>query len=93
MDDRSDSHDPSGEDHIAVILADIAKRAQLARDVCPFLTAKQAAHHLGLGYSTLKGLRLADKGPKCRRHGRTWRYHIDDIEAWSAARARGGDQG
>lgn len=72
---------------------DIATRAQAAREACPFLTAKQAAFHLGLAYSTLKRLRQTETGPKCRLHGRTWRYHIDDIEAWSAARARGGDRG
>ncbi len=76
-----------------VIMDDTAERAQAARETCPFLTAKQAAFHLGLAYSTLKRLRQAGTGPKCRLHGRTWRYHIDDIEAWSAARARGGDRG
>lgn len=72
---------------------DIAKRAQAARETCPFLTAKQAAFHLGLAYSTLKALRANGRGPVCRLHGRTWRYHIDDIEAWSNARRRGGDHG
>ncbi|MGJ0239851.1 helix-turn-helix transcriptional regulator [Novosphingobium fluoreni] len=79
------------------IMDDIAKnigaRAQAAREACPFLTAKQAAFHLGLAYSTLKRLRQMGTGPKCRLHGRTWRYHIDDIEAWSVARARGGNHG
>lgn len=72
---------------------DIAARAQAARETCPFLTAKQAAFHLGLAATTLKRLRQQNRGPKCRKHGRTWRYHIDDIEAWSAARTRGGDHG
>jgi hypothetical protein len=72
---------------------DIATRAAIARETCPFLTAKQAAFHLGLAYSTLKRLRQLNTGPRCRRHGRTWRYHIDDIEIWSAARARGGEHG
>lgn len=75
------------------IMDDTATRAQAARETCPFLTAKQAAFHLGLAYSTLKRLRQTGKGPTCRLHGRTWRYHIDDIETWSAARARGGDHG
>lgn len=74
-------------------MEDAVDRAQAARETCPYLTAKQAAFHLGIAYSTLKGLRLAGAGPKCRLHGRTWRYHIDDIEAWSAARARGGERG
>lgn len=70
---------------------DTAERAQAARATNPFLTAKQAAWHLGLAYSTLKAMRASGRGPKCRLHGRTWRYHIDDIETWSNARARGGD--
>jgi len=69
---------------------DVADRAQAARTTNPFLTAKQAAFHLGLAYSTLKAMRAADKGPRCRLHGRTWRYHIDDLERWSSARAAGG---
>jgi hypothetical protein len=69
---------------------DTADRAQAARETCPFLTTKQAAFHLGLAPSTLKKMRAVDRGPRCRLHGRTWRYHIDDIDAWSAARAKGG---
>lgn len=72
---------------------DTARRAQAARETCPFLTAKQAAFHLGLSCSTLKAMRAAGHGPRCRLHGRTWRYHIDDLEAWSQARARGGEHG
>jgi predicted DNA-binding transcriptional regulator AlpA len=72
---------------------DIDARAQAARETCPFLTAKQTAHYLGVAYMTLKAMRLSGKGPKCRKHGRTWRYHIDDIDAWSAARASGGRHG
>lgn len=68
---------------------DTARRAQAARETCPFLTAKQAAFHLGLSPSALKAMRAAGTGPRCRRHGRTWRYHIDDLEAWSHARAAG----
>jgi hypothetical protein len=72
---------------------DTAARAAAARRACPFLTAKQTAFHLGLAYSTLKAMRAAGKGPLCRLHGRTWRYHIDDIEAWSKAQAKGGGHG
>ena len=72
---------------------DAEARARAARETCPFLTAKQTAFHLGIAGSTLKAMRLAGKGPRCRLHGRTWRYHIDDIEAWSASRTRGGDHG
>jgi hypothetical protein len=84
-------HDPSTGPEI--MDDDAAARAKAARETCPFLTAKQTAFHLGIARSTLKAMRLAGKGPRCRRHGRTWRYHIDDIEAWSAANARGGDHG
>lgn len=69
---------------------DTARRAQAARETCPFLTAKQAAFHLGLSCSTLKAMRAGGKGPRCRLHGRTWRYHVDDLEAWSQAHATGG---
>ncbi len=70
---------------------DTADRARAARATNPFLTAKQTAFHLGLGYNTLRDMRANGTGPRCRLHGRTWRYHIDDIEAWSNARATGGD--
>ena len=70
---------------------DSAERARAARTTNPFLTAKQTAFHLGLAYSTLKAMRARGKGPRCRLHGRTWRYHIDDIEVWSTACAKGGD--
>lgn len=72
---------------------DTAQRARAAREACPFLTAKQTAFHLGLAYSTLKTMRRTRSGPACRLHGRTWRYHIDDIEAWSRAHLRGGEHG
>ncbi len=66
---------------------DTATRAQAARSTCPYLTSKQAAYHLGIAYSTLRALRRAGRAPVGRRHGRTWRYHIDDIEAWSNGRS------
>jgi len=71
----------------------VSERAQTARKICPFLTAKQAAYHLGLAVITLRKMRAAGRGPRCRRHGRTWRYHIDDLEDWSTARARGEGHG
>jgi hypothetical protein len=72
---------------------DVAARAKTARQICPFLTAKQAAFHLGLAPSTLKGMRAENRGPICRLHGRAWYYHIDDIESWSNARRKGGHHG
>lgn len=72
---------------------DATERARRARETCPFLTTKQAAFHLGLSPATLKDMRLENRGPVCRSHGRAMRYHIDDLEAWSNARRRGGDHG
>jgi hypothetical protein len=74
-------------------MSDLAERAQAARLACPFLNAKQAAFHLGIAEPTLRAMRAIGTGPRCRLHGRTYRYHIDDIEAWSAARAKGGNHG
>jgi hypothetical protein len=72
-------------------MIDAVDRAASARANCPFLTAKQAAFHLGLAACSMKRLRAQNRGPRCRLHGRVWYYHIDDIEAWSVAHARGGD--
>lgn len=72
---------------------DTAARAQRARDTCPFLTTKQAAFHLGLHVDSLRAMRAENRGPVCRLHGRAWFYHINDIEAWSIARTRGGTHG
>jgi hypothetical protein len=72
---------------------DTAARAQKARETCPFLTAKQTAFHLGIAYFTLRSMRERGRGPRCRLHGTTWRYHIDDIESWSKAHMRGGHHG
>ncbi|MBC9032122.1 helix-turn-helix domain-containing protein [Sphingomonas sp. JC676] len=66
------------------------RRAQQARENCPFLTAKQTAFHLGIARTTLKRMRSERRGPACRLHGHAWYYHIDDIEAWSNARKRDG---
>ena len=68
----------------------LAARVKIARETCPYLTAKQAAFHLGIGAATLKRLRLQGRGPLGRLHGGSWRYHIDDLDAWSVARKSGG---
>src|SRR3546814_15734327 len=72
---------------------DTARRAQAARETCPFLTAKQAAFHLGLPLTALQEMRARGTGPLCRLHGRTWRYHTHDNAAWSNARAKAGGPG
>ncbi|SHL52261.1 DNA binding domain-containing protein, excisionase family [Sphingobium sp. YR657] len=63
-------------------------RASKARKGSPFLTAKQAAHYLGLGAKTLANMRSLGEGPHYRRHGGHIRYHIDDLDRWSLERAR-----
>lgn len=68
---------------------ELAERARIARETCPYLTAKQAAFHLGIAANTLKRLRHQGRGPLCRMHGGNWRYHIDDLDAWSASRKSG----
>lgn len=80
--------DDMTERHQAVART-LAERARIARETCPYLTAKQAAFHLGIAANTLKRLRHQGRGPLCRLHGGSWRYHIDDLDAWSAARKSG----
>lgn len=63
-------------------------RAGKARRGSPFLNPKQAAHYLGLHAKTLAHMRCAGEGPHFRRHGGHIRYHIDDLDTWSAERAR-----
>ena len=63
-------------------------RAGKARKVSPFLTAKQAAHYLGLAAKTLANLRYRGEGPPHRRHSGQIRYHINDLEEWSRSTGR-----
>lgn len=70
------------------MIVDADLRAEAARSNCPFLTAKEAAFHLGIAYNTFRCMRQKGTGPKGRKHGANWRYHIDDIEAWSLAGSR-----
>lgn len=65
-------------------------RAEFARETRPFLTAKQVAFHIGVSLTTLRRMRNSNTGPRCRLHGATWVYHIDDLHAWSLAQTRGG---
>ena len=52
----------------------------------PYLTTKEAGALLKLAPSTLMNMRSRGTGPKYRKHGRLVRYHIDDLNAWSAGR-------
>jgi len=62
---------------------DIA-RAQRAKKGSPFLSTEQAGFYLGLSARKMQELRVAGTGPRFRRHSRYIRYHIDDLDSWSA---------
>ena len=53
-----------------------------------FLNTKQAAAYLTLSPRTLEKMRIRGRGPRYRKHGGVVRYHIDDLDAWSADHAR-----
>jgi excisionase family DNA binding protein len=59
-------------------------RAALARKGTPFLCTAQAAYYVGLSHRTLEKFRISGRGPAYRKHGRYVRYHITDLDAWSA---------
>lgn len=58
-------------------------RASSARRGSPFLATKEAAYYLRLAPCTLEKMRIENRGPSFRKHGRYVRYHIDDLEIWS----------
>lgn len=73
---------------------DAIDRANRAKRGSPFLNTDQAAAYLKLSGRLLKRLRVRGDGPEFRRHSRFVEYHIDDLDAWSAARkSRGGNHG
>lgn len=63
---------------------DAIARAALAKKGTPFLSTEQAAFYLGLSARKLQAMRGAGGGPRFRRHCRYVRYHIDDLDHWSA---------
>jgi excisionase family DNA binding protein len=63
-------------------------RAANAKKGSPFLNTDQAAYYVGLSRRTLEKMRTAGGGPRFRKHGRYVRYHIDDLDAWSAAHGK-----
>ena len=67
---------------------DTALKAAKARKGSPFLTTKEAAFYLGLKPHTLVKMRMEERGPTHRHHGRYIFYHIDDLEAWSKAQSK-----
>jgi len=64
------------------------ERAARAKKGSPFLDTAQAAHYVGLSRRTLEKMRVVGGGPRYRKHGRYVRYHIDDLDEWSASRAK-----
>jgi predicted DNA-binding transcriptional regulator AlpA len=54
----------------------------------PFLVPREAAAYLRLSPKTLMKMRTQGRGPRYRKHGRYVRYHIADLENWSASRAQ-----
>jgi hypothetical protein len=68
--------------------ADTVIRAACAKKGSPFLSTKEAAFYLSLKPHTLVKMRMQQRGPNCRHHGRYIFYHIDDLEAWSKAQVR-----
>ena len=63
-------------------------RAANAKKGSPFLSTDQAAHYVGLSRRTLEKMRTVGGGPRFRKHGRYVRYHIDDLDEWSAERLK-----
>ncbi len=61
-------------------------RASRARRANPFLNSQQAAFYLGFSIRHLERLRSRGEGPPCRRHQRSFRYHVDELIAWSESR-------
>ena len=59
-------------------------RADRAKKGSPFLSTEQAGFYLGLSPRKMQDLRRDGMGPVFRRHGRYVRYHIDDLDSWSA---------
>lgn len=66
---------------------DIIERATRAKRGSPFLNTEQAAAYLKLSGRALRRLRARGTGPVFRRHCRFVHYHIDDLDAWSAAQS------
>lgn len=72
---------------------DAIARAAQARKGTPFLSTEQAAFYLGLSARKMQAMRRAGNGPRYRRHSRYIRYHIDDLEGWSATSGEAGRNG
>ena len=71
--------------HNEGLMDDDFARAARAKKGCPFLSTEQAAFYLGLSARKMQAMRRAGDGPRFRRHSRYVRYHIEDLDSWSAA--------
>ena len=71
------------------VTSDEFERAARAKKGSPFLSTEQAAFYLGLSARKMQAMRSQGKGPPFRRHSRYIRYHIDDLDSWSAASGAG----
>lgn len=67
-------------------LNDDRRSAPRALPESPYLTTEEAAAVVRLAPATLRNMRSRGAGPAFRKHGRLVRYHIDDLNAWSASR-------
>ena len=74
MNDRSIKNSPSAEKRKFVSTRE-------------FITTEEAANYLGLQPTTLEAWRCRGGGPKHFRFGRSVRYRIGDLEAWSETRS------
>jgi hypothetical protein len=54
----------------------------------PYRDEAEAALYLRLSPRTLEEMRRKSTGPRYRRHGGRVVYAVDDLRAWSDARAR-----
>ncbi|HTM81576.1 helix-turn-helix domain-containing protein [Asticcacaulis sp.] len=70
-------------------MEDVNIRAAKARKGSPFLNTAQAAFYMSMALKTLEQMRSEGRGPPYRRHGRHIRYHIDDLDTWSAGERKG----
>lgn len=80
----------TGRGHEELMDDDFARAAR-AKKGSPFLSTEQAGFYLGLSPRKLQAMRAANAGPMFRRHSRYVRYHIDDLDRWSAQSGNGAD--
>jgi hypothetical protein len=65
-----------------------AIRSSRVHEESPYLNTAQAGLYMRLSGRTLETMRSNGGGPPYREHGGRICYHIDELDAWSAARRR-----